>query len=265
MSEIILFGRAAVEACAAMRPAALRDIFVDEKRAKFFSDLHEKISRERCAWHEVASAELLKIAGTAKHGGIVARTERPVPAQVKPVMRDDWHAAGEKVIFLENLSDAAQLASIVRVAAICGVTRVVADEKVTVPALENSRTWSLSEGALESVKIYRTESMAGMLRMMSEKFFVVGLVRRGGRKIDYSVVPTFPGKTVALFLSGDENGVPADMISRCGHLFHIPEPEGAILRFSPAELAAQILPWISTKSKRPGAGFLARKKARAKP
>ena len=99
MSEIILFGRAAVEACAAMRPAALRDIFVDEKRAKFFSDLHEKISRERCAWHEVASAELLKIAGTAKHGGIVARTERPVPAQVKPVMRDDWHAAGEKVIF----------------------------------------------------------------------------------------------------------------------------------------------------------------------
>ncbi len=264
MSEIILFGRAAVETCVVLRPAALREIFVDEKRAKFFSDLREKTSRERCAWHEVASAELLKIAGTSKHGGIVARTERPVPAQVKPAMRDDWHASGEKVIFLENLSDAAQLASIVRVAAICGVTRVVADEKVTVPALENSRTWSLSEGALESVKIYRTESMAGILRMMSAKFFVVGLVRRGGRKIDYSVVPTFPGKTVALFLSGDENGVPADMISRCGHLFHIPEPEGATLRFSPTELATQILPWISTKTKRPGAGFLARKKARAK-
>lgn len=264
MAEIVLCGRAAVEACVMMRPAALREIFVDEKRAKSFTELQGKVLRERCAWREVSPAELLKIAGTPKHGGIVARTERPVPAQVKPVIRDDWHAAGEKVIFLENLSDAAQLASIVRVATICGVTRVVADEKITIPALENSRTWSLSAGALESVKIYRTESMAGMLRMMSEKFFVAGLVRQGGRKIDYSVVPTFPGKTVALFLSGDENGVPADMISRCGYLFHIPEPEGAFLHFTPAELAAQILPWISTKTKRPCAGFLARKKARAK-
>ena len=261
--EIFLCGRDSVEACVKMRPAALREIFVDEKKSKLFTELQSGIGRERIEWKAVSSTELSRIAGTPKHGGIVARTERPEPAQVKPAMRDDWHAAGEKVLFLENISDAAQLASIARVGAICGVTRVIADEKVSVPALANSRVWSASGGALEMLKIYRTESMAGMLRMMSEKYFVVGLVREGGRRIDYSAAPAFPGKPVSLFLSGDENGVPAEMISRCGYLFHVPEPESAILHYSPAELAALVLPWISSRVKRPGAGFLARKKARA--
>lgn len=258
--EIILYGRAAVEACCEIRPAALREIFVDERRERGFEALRECASRERRAWTPVSAAELTKLAGTPAHGGIAARTERPEPAQVRPAMRDEWHAGGEKILFLENLADAAQLASIARVAAICGVTRLVADEKTTVPALASSRAWSLSGGALEALKVYRTESMAGMLRMMSERFFVVGCVREGGRRIDYAKPPAFPGKPVALLLSGDENGVPADLISRCGHLFHIAEPAGTRLRYAPAELAAQTLPWIFAKSSRPGAGFLERKK-----
>lgn len=264
MAEVFLCGRAAVEACIERRPAALREIFIDEKREKLFSDLRDRVAPGHCVWKSVPASDLVRLAGTSGRGGIVARTERPALAQVKPAMRDEWFAAGEKVLFLDGLSDAAQLASIIRVAAICGVSRIVADEKITVPALESSETWSLGGGALEVVKLYRTESMAGMMRMMGEKFFIVGLVREGGRRIDYSVVPTFPGKSVALFLSGAENGVPADMISRCGHLFHIAEPEALRLRLTPADLAAQILPWLSSKNKRPGAGFLARKKARAK-
>ena len=261
MTEIFLGGIASVEACMKMRPAALREIFVDVRRANAVSNLKAIAERERRPWKSVPASELTRLAGTQNHGGIVARTERPKPAQVKPVMRDEWHAAGEKVLFLENLSDAEQLVSIVRVAAICGVTHVIADEKTTVPALGNSKVWSLSGGALEMMKIYRTESMAGVLRMMGEKYFVAGLVREGGRRIDYSTPPAFPGKTVALFLSGDENGVPAEMISRCGYLFHVPEPENCVLRYTPAELAAQILPWISSRTKRPGVGFLQKRRA----
>lgn len=260
MAEIFLYGKDAVEACIKMRPAALREIFVDEKRVKNFEPLLSGTSRERVVRLNVSASELTRIAGTPNHGGIVARTERPAPAQVKPAMRDEWYAAGEKVLFLEKITDAAQLAQIARIAVICGVSRVIADENATIPVLGDARVWSASGGALEALKIYRTESMAGMLRMMGGKYFVVGLVREGGRRIDYAAPPAFPGKIVALFLSGDENGVPAEMISRCGYLFHVPEPETAILRYTPADLSALVLPWISSRVKRPGTGFLARKK-----
>lgn len=259
--EIFLYGKAAVEACAKLRPAALREIFADVRFAKNFENLRE-ISRERCAWKNVPAAALEKLAGTPNHGGIVARTERPEPAQVHPAARDEWALSGEKILFLEDVSDPEQLASVARVAAICGVSRIVADEKTTVPALENSRVWSASGGALEMLKIYRTESMPGMLRMMSEKFFVVGLVREGGRKIDYAKPIAFPGKLVALLI-GDGNGVCAESAVRCGHLLHIAEPAGTFLHYAPSELAAQILPWIFAKTKRAGAGFFERKKAKS--
>lgn len=258
--EILLYGKSAVEACARNRPAALCEIFADARRERDFAALKAAAEREGCAWTTVSPAALAEIAGTSAHEGIAARTERPVPAQVRPAMRDAWHGAGEKAVFLENVTDAAQLASIARVAAICGVTRIVADEKKTVPALASSRAWSLSGGAFETLKIYRTESMAGMLRMMGERFFVVGCVREGGRRVDYAKPPAFPGKSVALLVSGDANGVPAELISRCGCHLHVAEPAGTFLHFTPAELAAQMLPWIFRKEKRAGAGFLARKK-----
>lgn len=261
--EIFICGAKAVSACLKLRAGALREIFVDEKSAENFEEIRAATRAENLPWTRIAAEELARLAETRAHGGIVARTERPEPGQVRPAMLDEWFAAGERPLFLENISDEETLAAIVRVAVLCGVTRVVADEKSTLPALARSRVWNASDGAPEFLKIYRTESMAGMLRAASARFFVVGFVREGGRKIDYAKPPVFPGKTVALFLSGDENGVPAGMISRCGYLFHVPEKADAPLRFSPADLCAHALPWIcSAKSARQGTGFFARKKAR---
>jgi len=266
MMEILLCGNEAVEACYKLRPNALREFFVDENLPdeilkKIVSMAHEK----NCPWQRVPAEKLTRLAGTTAHGGIVARTERPDPGQVHPAMLEEWFDAGERPIFLEKISDENSLASIVRVAAICGIPRIVADEKTTVPALARSRVWNRSGGALEFLKIYRTESMAGMLRTAAARFFVVGFVREGGRKIDYAVPPVFPGKTVAPLFCGDANGVPAELISRCGHLFHIPEKTNFPLKFSPEEICALALPWLcSAKSARAGTGFLARKKSRRK-
>lgn len=239
--ELFVYGREAVAACAKLRPAALREIRVVEGGD---ADAEFPVPVKR-----VPADELERLAGTSAYGGIVARTERPEPAQVRPAMRDEWHAAGERVLFLDGITDADQLAAIMRLAVICGVSRLIADERACVPALCSPRAWSLSGGAAESLKIYRTESMPGMARMMGEKFFLVGFVREGGRRLDYAKAPVFPGRTTALYLSADANGVPAPMISRCGHLLHVPEPEGCPLRFTPADFAALALPWFAAKRK----------------
>ncbi len=240
--EVFVYGETAVAACAAMRPAALREIFLDEN-ARGNAERAFPVPVKRVPGEMLAS-----LAGTREHGGIVARTERPEPAQIRPAMRDEWRAAGEKILFLDGISDAEQLAAILRIAVICGVSRLIADEQVCVPALYSSRVWSASGGAAESLKFYRTESMPGMVRMMSEKFFVIGFVREGGRRINYAKVPVFPGRTTALYLSADPNGVPAKMISRCGYLLHVPERANCALRFSPSDLAALALPWLAKTS-----------------
>lgn len=262
--EIFLCGNASIEACLNLRPAAVREFFVDKNLSdKVFEKIHSAAVAENRPWRRVPAEELAEMAGTSEYGGIVARTERPEPGQVHPAMLEEWFESGERPLFVEKISDEKSLASIMRVAAICGITRVVADEKTTIPALVRSRVWNLSEGALEFLKIYKTESMTGMLRKASARFFVVGLVREGGRKIDYDKPPVFPGKTVALLLSGDANGVPAELISRCGHLFHISEKADFPVKFKVDEICAFTLPWLcSAKSVRSGTGFLSRKKSK---
>lgn len=311
--EIFLCGEEAVNACADTRPAALREVFFDERAAhshlaatlakfKALAREREKIPAPTHAVPDkttetrdaqktpsaettdrvadapaettdrtapgasfsvkfVSDAELSRLAGTHKHGGVVARTERPAPAQLRPSMREEWFAAGERILFVFDVASPELLASIARVAVVCGVSRLIADEQATVPALMRSRTWSRSGGALEFLKLYRTESPAGALRMMSSRFFTVGFVREGGRRVDYASVPVFPGKNVAFVLGGALNGIPAELTSRCGHLFHLSESEKTPIRFSAADVAALALPWIFAKTKRSGSGFFARKKA----
>lgn len=259
--DVFLYGKAAVQAAFRFRRPAIEKLFLTADNNKAFSELCSWLASERRPYESQDFNALSRMVGNAKHEGVVAITRRPVPASIRPIMRDEWHAAGEKVFFVDGIEDAAELARLAHVAAVCGISRFVVSENA-VPSLMSSDAWSLSSGALDVLKIYSTESMAGLLRMMREKFFIVGAVREGGRRIDYSKPIAFPGRPVALYVSGDANGVPADLVSRFDYLLHIAEPTDALFRYSPSEIATHLLPWLNAKIKKPGEGFLSRKKAR---
>ncbi|MCR5184386.1 MAG: hypothetical protein K6B46_06810 [Opitutales bacterium] len=172
-----------------------------------------------------------------------------VPGKVKPPLRDEWAAARERILFIDKGIDAAQFGAIAHTAAVVGITRIVVAESA-LPALLCQEAWTAAAGALGTIKIYCAENMRNALGMFSERFFILGLVREGGRRIEYGKPVVFPGKSVALYLSGDKNGVPADNISRCDYLLHIPEAAGTAFHYTPRELAAQILPWLYFKHKK---------------
>lgn len=176
-----------------------------------------------------------------------------VPGKTKPALRDAWAAARERILFVDKKIGPAAFGKIAHTAAAAGVTRIVISEQ-SAETLVCQEAWNAAAGALSAgtpgaVKIYCAENMRNALGMFSERFFIVGLAREGGRRIDFAKQITFPGKTVALYLSGDENGVPAENISRCGYLLHIPETAGTLFRYTPEELAAMILPWLYFKTK----------------
>lgn len=260
--DVFLYGKAAVQAAFKFRRIAIEKLFLTAENHKTFSELCSWLASERRPYESQDFNALSRMVGSTKHEGVVAITRRPVPASIRPVMRDEWHAAGEKILFIDGVEDAAELARLAHVAAVCGISRLIVSENA-VPALMSADAWSLSAGALDVLKIYSTESMAGLLRMMREKFFIVGAVREGGRRIDYSKPIAFPGRPVALYVSGDSNGVSADLVARFDYLLHIAEPTDAFFRYSPSEIATHLLPWLNAKIKKPGEGFFARKKERS--
>ena len=257
--DVFLYGKAAVQAAFRFRRTAIEKLFLTAENNKAFAELCSWLASERRPYEAQDFNALSRMVGTAKHEGVVAITRRPVPASIRPVMRDEWHAAGEKILFVDGIEDAQELARLAHVAAVCGISRFIVSEDC-IPVLMSADAWSLASGALDALKVYSTESMAGLLRMMREKFFIVGAVREGGRRIDYSKPIAFPGRPVALYVSGDANGVPADMVARFDYLLHIAEPADAVFRYSPSEIATHLLPWLNAKIKKPGEGFLARKK-----
>ncbi len=258
--EVLVYGKAAVHAVFERRRTAITKLVVSGDNTAEFAELCSWLASEHKPYEIVERAKIARIAGSDEHEGVVATTRRPVPPAIKPAMRDEWHDAGEKIVFVDEGIAPRRLATIARVAAINGVSRFVVPEK-SVADVMSSTAWSLSSGAFEQLKIYSTESMTGILRMMGERFFIVGMVREGGRRIDYGSHISFPGKTVALYVSNDPNGVPAATIARCGYLLHISEPAGAKIFYAPDELAAHVLPWLYAKQKKGGEGFFARKKA----
>ncbi len=261
--EVAIFGKSAVKAAFELRKNAISKLFLTPQNRREFSEICEFFARERRSFEILNFEKISEIVGNKIHEGVLAVTRRPLPSSIKPAIRDEWSSAVEKIIFVDEGVRSREIAKIARISALCGISRLVVSEKI-LPEIFSAEAWSLAEGALETLKIYATESMPSLLKMMGERFFVVGMVREGGRKIDYSKQISFPGKPVALYLSGNPNGVPAENISRCGHLFHIPEATGTKFFYAPDELAAHILPWIYAKIKKPGNGFLARKKAAQK-
>lgn len=259
--EVFLYGKAAIMSAFRCRRAAIEKLFLAPENNKEFAELCSWLASERRPYEAQNFNALSRMLGHTRHEGVAALTRRPVPAAIRPIMRDEWQAAGERILFVDDIRDAAELARIAHIAAVCKISRLIVSEE-SVPALMSSDTWSLAGGALDAMKIYSTESMAGLLRMMGEKFFIVGAVREGGRRIDYGKPIAFPGSPVALYLSADSNGVPADLIARCNYLLHIPEPADAVFRYTPAEIATHLLPWLNAKIKKPGSGFLTRKKER---
>ena len=258
--DVFVYGKAAVAAAFKARPQAISKLFLEEKNNKEFADVCAWLASERRPYEAQTESDMSRMLGHNRHEGVVAITRRPAPASIKPAMREEWFAAGEKIFFADGAISARELAQIAHTAAICGISRFIVSEE-SVPALMSSDAWSLCGGALDALKIYTTESMLGLMRMMSERYFIVGMVREGGRRIEYGKPISFPGRIVALYVSSDANGVPADTISRCDYLLHIAEPADLPLRYTPAELSAHVLPWLSAKIKKPGAGFLERKKA----
>lgn len=228
-------GAAAVAALFASDPGRVERLFFEPRLARELAEARRVLGKARKPYREVDAEELARIAGTVRHGGVVA-IARPRPLlPFDPRLAAGWARDGRPLLVLDGIGNPHNFGAIVRSAAYFGVGRVILAERPE-QALPSGASYRVAEGALDRVSLYRT-ALPGAL----------GALKRGGYRIVGSAlgrgVPLREFRSdrpVALVLGNEERGVDAATLALCDTIVTIPGA-GEVQSLNVAAAAAVLL------------------------
>jgi TrmH RNA methyltransferase len=214
-------GLPAVQALFARDPGRGERLFFEPRFADALAGPRRLMAHARKPYREVGSDELARIAGTVRHGGVVA-VARPRPLlPFDPKGVAGWARENRPLLLLDGIGNPHNLGAILRSAAYFGIARALLAERPE-QALPSASSYRIAEGALEQLLLYRVELPAA-----------IGALRRGG----FRVVGTALGhaipladlrrdKPVALVLGNEERGVEPATLALCDSVVTIPGGDG---------------------------------------
>ncbi|MES2712927.1 MAG: RNA methyltransferase [Pseudomonadota bacterium] len=203
-------GTAAVAATFRARPAAVLRLFYTTQRRPEAGPLCAILARSKKPYREVPPDELERIAGTPHHGGIVAVVHpRPIPLLNNLPFPRIMFAAPVLPI-LDGIGNPHNLGAIARTAAFLGCKAMLLSADPRQATIADS-AWRTSEGALETLEVFRVPDLPGLLRALSAEMPTLAAVPSGGQA---------PGEVggnrpVALVLGNEEHGIPEATLAAC--------------------------------------------------
>ncbi len=202
-------GPNAVRALFLRRPQDVLRLFFDPERAAFAEPLARHMARTRRIFREVWPEELARVAGTQHHGGIVAiavpKKAEFLDGPLPPIL---WSAPLLPV--LDGIGNPHNLGAILRSAAFFGARAVILGDDPRQADLSDA-AFRTSEGAVEHLTVFRTDSLPSLLRRLEGRVLPVAAVAAGG--VPPAQVPF--GKPVALVLGNEETGPNAAVLDAC--------------------------------------------------
>ncbi|MDB5316180.1 MAG: methyltransferase TrmH [Rhodospirillales bacterium] len=203
-------GVSAVTATFRSRPAAVLRLFYTAQRKPEAGPLCAILARAKKPYREVPAAELERIAGTPHHGGLVAVVHpRPIPLLNNlPFPKILFEAPVLPI--LDGIGNPHNLGAIARTAAFLGCKAMLLSADPRQATIADS-AWRTSEGALESLEVFRVPDLPGLLRALSVHMPTLAATLSGG------VPPGEVGgkRPVALVLGNEEHGIPAATLAAC--------------------------------------------------
>jgi TrmH RNA methyltransferase len=209
-------GPAAVAAAFATRPDAVLRLFYLPTRRREAGPFCKRMAEARRPYREVPPGELMRIAGTEHHGGIVAVVlPREVPELGPPFPQV---LLGARVLpVLDGIGNPHNLGAIARSAAFLGCAGMLLSGDPRGAGLSDA-AYRTAEGGLEHLALYRIGALPVALRAMAPRFTTVAAVPRGG--VAPEALPT--GKPFALVLGNEETGLPPATLAACAHRVTLP-------------------------------------------
>jgi TrmH RNA methyltransferase len=209
-------GLAAVEALFANDASRVERLFFEPRLAHMLATPRRALAKTHKPYREVEADELARIAGTVRHGGVVA-VARPNPLlALDPGLAAGWVRDGRALLILDGIGNPHNLGAIVRSAAYFGVRRIVLAERPD-QALPSAASYRVAEGALDRVVLYRAQLTAA-LSALKRFYRIVGTAPNGG----VALAHFRSERPVALILGNEENGIDPAILALCDTVVTIP-------------------------------------------
>jgi RNA methyltransferase, TrmH family len=207
-------------ACLALferRPDDIRRILVEERKTKLLGHVLSWAAKKRLPYRVESSEELSRAAGTTHHEGIVmvAREKELLTAA---------SLAGESfpedacILAVESVGNPHNIGAILRTAAFFGVKAVVLGGPET-PDRLSPAVLRTSQGGAESVRVFRSEDLAGTLLDLHEREFTVVGTDVHGKNV--FARPLVPG-AVVIVLGSERAGMSPAVRAACDRLVRVP-------------------------------------------
>jgi TrmH RNA methyltransferase len=209
-------GLAAVEALFASDASRVERLFFEPRLTPMLAAARRALAKTHRPYREVEADELTRIAGTVRHGGVVA-VARPNPLlALDPGLAAGWVRDGRPLLLLDGVGNPHNLGAIVRSAAYFGVRRIVLAERPE-QALPSAASYRVAEGALDRVILYRAKLPAALPAL---KWFyrIVGTAPQGG----VPLAQLRSERPVALILGNEESGIDPAILALCDTVVTIP-------------------------------------------
>ena len=179
-TELKLCGLPAVQARWRKAPDSFIRLFCDQKTVRQVGNIIKALAAARKVYRCVEEAELVKVAGSTHHGGIVAIVE--VEQSEGPADHDlaGWAERREPVLLLDRVGNPHNFGALARTAAFFGVRHLV---HVELPgaARANDAAYRVSEGGMEALKVWSVPDLPGLIRRLrASGYEVYGAATRGG-------------------------------------------------------------------------------------
>jgi len=227
-------GLAAVRALFARDAGRVERLFFAAALADELVEPCRVMATARKPYRQVDSDELARIAGTVRHGGVVA-VARPTPlSPLDPQDAAGWARDGFPLLVLDGIGNPHNLGAIARTAAYFGIRRMVLAERPD-QALPSDASYRVAEGGLDALTLYRAR-LPGARSRLKPAYRVVGTAPGRGVPVD----ALGPGRPVALILGNEESGLDAKTLAACDALVTIPG-SGAVQSLNVAAAAAVLL------------------------
>lgn len=227
-------GLNAVRALFARDPGRVERLFFEPGLAAELAAECRLAAAAHKPYRAVTAAELARVAGTPRHGGVVAVARRRPLLPLDPAAISGWAADGMPLVILDGVGNPHNLGAIARSAAFFGVARLILADRPQ-QALPSDESYRVAAGGLDAVTLYRARLPAA-LDWLKPAYRILGTAPGGGR----ALAPEPAHRPVALVLGNEETGLDPATLAACDAVATIPGG-GPVQSLNVAAAAAVLL------------------------
>lgn len=243
-TELKLCGLPAVQARWRKSPSSFIRLFFDQKTGRQVGGICKALAAARKVYRCVEEAELVKVAGSNHHGGIVAIVEQERSHEPSDKDVQAWVKRGDSVLLLDHIGNPHNFGALARTAAFFGVKHLVHVEAPEA-SRANDAAYRVSEGGLEALQVWSVNDLPALMRRMKAAGYdVYGAATRGGISLTPGMgaqIRSTGHKACALALGNEEEGMTDKVELACTRLVTL-QGTGAVESLN-VSVAGALLIW----------------------